>query len=125
MASDVQGDRTEDGIVWYPSQEVRSRSRLLRFINEQRLADYDTLQERAVSEPSWYWDAVVKHLGLEWYEPYREVLDLADGLPWPRWFTGAKYNYVHDAVDKWAEGSTRERTAIIWEGDGGEQRRLT
>lgn len=125
MASDVHGEGPDNMIVWNPSDDVTSRSRLLRFINEQGLADYDALLERAVREPSWYWDAVVKHLGIEWYEPYDQVLDLSGGLPWPKWFTGAKYNYVHDAVDKWASGPERERTAIIWEGDGGGQRQLT
>jgi acetyl-CoA synthetase len=125
MASDVHGDGSEDAIVWSPTDDVRSRSRLLRFIHDHGLADYDALLDRAVNDPNWYWDAVVKHLGIEWYEPYSNVLDLSGGLPWPKWFTGAKYNYVHDAVDKWADGPERERTAIIWEGDGGEQRRLT
>jgi acetyl-CoA synthetase len=125
MANDVHGDGSEDAIVWFPSDDVTSRSRLLRFIHEQQLADYDALLAQAVSDPNWYWDAVVKHLGIEWYEPYSSVLDLSNGLPWPKWFTGAKYNYVHDAVDKWADAAERERTAIIWEGDGGEQRRLT
>ena len=112
-------------IVWRPSAAELERSRLLRFMREHGIADYDALLARAVDEPEWYWDAVVRHLGLEWYHPYERVLDLAGGPAWPRWFVGGRYNYVHDAVDRRADGPERERTAIVWEGDGGEVRRLS
>ena len=125
MASDVHAGSSEDAIVWYPTEQGQLRSRLQRFIRANRLMNYDELLSKSISDPAWYWDAVVRHLGIEWYEPYDEVLDLSDGMPWAKWFTGGKYNYVHDAVDKWAAGTERERTAILWEGDGGDQRRLT
>ncbi len=112
-------------IVWRPTEEHLRRSRLMRFIREHEIDDYDALLARSVEDPNWYWDAVVKHLGLEWFQPYDSVLDLSGGLPWPKWFTGGSYNYVHDAVDKRVLGPDRDRTAIVWEGDGGEVRRLT
>ena len=135
MTSDVQpvpgapgippGAGLDQPIVWRPSTAELERSRLLRFMREHGIAGYDALLARAVDEPEWYWDAIVKHLGLEWYDPYERVLDLSGGPAWPRWFTGGRYNYVHDAVDRRADGPERERTAIVWEGDGGEVRRLS
>lgn len=112
-------------IVWTPGTRELERSRLLRFVREHGLPDYDALLTRAVADPSWYWDAVVKHLGLEWSQPYDQVLDLERGLAWPRWFVNGRYNYVHDALDKRATGPDQERTAIIWEGDGGDIRQLS
>ena len=125
MASEFPAGSIREAVVWNPTERNLQRSRLLRFIREQGLSGYDELMARSVSDPSWYWGEVVQHLGVEWYQPYDHVLDLSGGLPWAKWFTGAKYNYVHDAVDKWTEGPDLERVAIIWEGDGGEQRRLT
>ncbi len=125
MKREVHAESEKDEIVWYPTEEHLQRSRLTRFIREHGLADYDALLAKSVSDPDWYWDAVVKHLGIEWYQPYDQVLDVSRGLAWPRWFTGASYNYVHDAVDKHAVGTDRDRVAIIWEGDGGDVRRLT
>jgi acetyl-CoA synthetase len=117
--------QTDGGIVWRPSPHHLERSRVLRFMRQHGIDRYDDLLERAVDDPHWYWDAVVKELDLEWYEPYDDVFELTQGLPWPRWFVNGRYNYVHDAVDKRASGPEAQRTALIWEGDGGEIRRLS
>ncbi|HLI51416.1 MAG TPA: AMP-binding protein [Thermomicrobiaceae bacterium] len=114
-----------DEIAWRPPAEALERSRLLRFMRDHGIPSYDDLLARAVAEPEWYWDGVVEHLGLEWFEPYTRVLDLRDGPAWPRWFVDGRYNYVHDAVDKWANGSDAARAAIAWEGDDGSIRRLS
>ena len=38
------------------------------------------LQRRSVAEPDWYWDAVVRDLGLRWSRPYTRVRDISGGL---------------------------------------------
>lgn len=112
-------------VVWEPSAADLERSRLLRFIRQHDIADYDALLARAAADPAWYWDAVVQHLDLTWYTPYEQVLDVSQGLPWPRWFVNGRYNYVHDALDKRAAGPDRDRLALTWEGDDGSVRQLT
>jgi acetyl-CoA synthetase len=85
---------------------------------------FEELLGLSTTSPAWFWDAVVKDMGLEWYEPYRQVLDLSGGVEWPRWFVGGKYNYVHDAVDKQALLRPNAR-AIAWEGEDGEAHHFT
>ncbi|HJW75917.1 MAG TPA: acetyl-coenzyme A synthetase N-terminal domain-containing protein, partial [Thermoleophilia bacterium] len=62
-------------IVWRPTREHLERSRIARFMKAQGVADLATLQRRSVAEPEWYWDAVVKDLGIRWSRPYTRVLD--------------------------------------------------
>src|SRR5579884_400400 len=112
-------------IVWTPSPDYLKRSRLLAFMRDNGVPDYDTLLHRSTTEPEWYWAAVVNHLGVDWYRPYDRVLDLSNGIEWPRWFPGARYNYVHDALDKRAAGDDRDMLAVTWEGDDGAIRRLS
>jgi len=112
-------------IVWRPSEAEYARSRLVRFMKEQQIADISTLRERAAADPAWYWEAMTKHLELTWLRPYDQILDLRRGKPWARWFVGAQYNYVIDAVDKHARSNAAERPAVIWEGDDGATRTLT
>jgi acetyl-CoA synthetase len=83
------------------------------------------LVQRAAGDVVWFWDAVVKDLELEWFQPYTQVLDLSAGIEWPRWFVGGKYNYVHDALDKQAQRLRPHAPAVIWEGEDGEVRTLT
>jgi acetyl-CoA synthetase len=125
MDASSSGQEMSQQVVWRPSAIELERSRLMAFMREHQLPEYDALLARSVADPAWYWDAVVKHLGIEWYRPYEQVLDVSRGNAWPNWFVGAQYNYVHDAVDKRATGRDRDRIAIIWEGDGGDVRRLT
>src|SRR5207245_9518192 len=72
-----------------------------------------------------FWDAVVRDLGLEWYEPYTKVLDLSRGTPWATWWIGGRFNYVHNALDRHAAGLNRDKVALIWEGEDGRTARLT
>ncbi|MGH2614543.1 MAG: AMP-binding protein [Thermomicrobiales bacterium] len=112
-------------IAWTPSESFRKRSRLLRFMNRHGIASYDDLLARAAADPAWYWGAVAADLELVWSRPYDQVLDLSRGAPWAEWFTGGGFNYVTTALDRHADGADGDRTALIWEGDGGEVRRLS
>ncbi len=89
---------------------------------------FDALLKRSTNDIEWFWDAVVRDLDMRWLKPYDKVLDLSEGVEWPHWFVGGKYNYVYNAVDKWANADnpnnnlSPEHSALIWEG---EERRET
>ncbi len=112
-------------VVWTPTEEYLTRSRLRRFMQRHGEEDYDRWLTRSTSDPRWYWDAVVRDLDLAWRQPYHEVLDMAGGAPWPRWFVGGRFNYVDNALDRQAAGPRRNQLALIWESDDGEVRKLT
>ena len=63
----------------------------------------------------------MKFLDIDFPTPYRQVLDVSDGIAWARWFVGGKTNVAHVAVDR----HPPERTAIVWEGEDGEVRAWT
>ena len=67
MAREIPNGGEADQIVWNPTEEQLKRSRLLRFIREHGIANYEAFLGRSMDDPNWYWDAVVKHLGIEWY----------------------------------------------------------
>ncbi|MFN8592164.1 MAG: AMP-binding protein [Thermomicrobiales bacterium] len=123
MTEPEAGDEYQ--IVWTPDETYRERSRLRRFMENHRIANYDDLLARAAADPAWYWDAVVKELDLVWHRPYEQVLDLSRGKPWAEWFTGGGFNYVTSALDRHVEGLDADRIALIWEGDNGTVRRFT
>src|SRR5262245_58904350 len=112
-------------IAWRPGEDALKRSRLLRLMRSNGIATLDELRRRAVADVAWFWDAVVRDLGLEFERPYEQVLDLSQGKPWARWFVGGRYNYVHNALDRHARGPLAQRPAIVWEGEDGEVRVLS
>ncbi|MBV9413141.1 MAG: AMP-binding protein [Acidimicrobiia bacterium] len=82
---------------------------------------FDDLERRSIEDPGWFWDAVVKFLNIDFPTPYRQVLDVSDGIPWARWFVGGQTNFAHVAVDR----HPPERMAIVWEGEDGDVRTWT
>jgi len=121
----IEATPGDAAFAWHPDEVEWTRSRLRRFMEAQGIGDLDELGRRAAADLPWFWDAVVRDLDLEFYRPYQAVVDLSKGAPWARWFVGGKYNYVHNALDRRATGASANRTAIIWEGEDGEVRRLS
>jgi acetyl-CoA synthetase len=112
-------------IVWRPSEEYTERSRLKRFMDRHGLETFESLMERSTDDVAWFWEAAFEDLGIEFYEPYSQVVDLSDGIQWPKWCVGAKLNIVHNCLDKWMDTPTQNRVAIRWEGEDGPVRLLT
>ena len=123
----MAGDHFEFGgeIAWRPTSEYRDRSRLKAFMDRHALADYDALLRRSIDDPDWFWPAVLDDLGIEFYQPYTQVLDTSRGPAWPRWCVGGVLNIVHNCLDKWIGTPVETRTAIRWEGEEGATRTLT
>ncbi len=111
-------------IAWRPTPEYRDRSRLAAFIARHRLGGLDDLLRRSVDDPRWFWRAVLDDLGIEFYEPYREILDLSRGVAWPRWCVGGRLNIVHNCLDKWSGTPVAQKPAVRWEGEDGVTRAI-
>jgi len=112
-------------IVWQPNAEYVNKSRLKHFMDRHGLATYEQLMERSTTDISWFWEAVFDDLGIEFFEPYSQVVDLSRGFQWPEWCVGGKLNIVHNCLDKWIDTPTQNRVAIRWEAEEGDERLLT
>ncbi len=95
------------------------RARVTAFMREHGIRDWRTLITRSQDDIEWFWDAVVQHLGLEFFEPYEQVLDTSRGPEWPRWFADGTVNLTHNCVDRHAAGPAASRTAVVWESEDG------
>jgi acetyl-CoA synthetase len=112
-------------VAWRPTPEYVERSRLRRFMEKVGFADYEAFLAWSAAEPAAFWDAAMRDLDLRFYEPYERTLDLSRGQEWATWFRGGRFNYVHNALDKWIEDGKGEAAAVIWEGDDGAVRSWT
>src|SRR3712207_1006186 len=100
----------ENEVVWTPSAEVIARSRLRSFYERQGFASYDDWFRHSVSDSAAYWGAVVEDVELEWSSRYERVLDLSKDTPWAEWFTGGRFNYAVNALDRHVARGAGERT---------------
>jgi acetyl-CoA synthetase len=108
-------------IVWRPDPATVGDTNVGRFMAANGIETFDELVTRSIDEPEGFWDAVVGFLGIPFAEPYKAVVDTADGIPWAKWFIGGRLNVAAACVDRWAD-ETPSATAIVWEGEDGEVR---
>jgi acetyl-CoA synthetase len=108
-------------IVWRPDDELLHESNVARFMETENVGDFATLVARSIDEPEWFWDAVVRFLGLPFATPYSRVLDTAAGIEWATWFTGGRTNAASMCLDRLGA----DAPAVIWEGEDGETRTLS
>ncbi len=112
-------------IIWRPSRDFLENSHAARLMRRLGFSDHREFLAWSVQDIRRFWTILLEDMGFEWYRPYDEILDLSRGFPWARWFAGGSTNIVLNCIDRHARGPRRDETALIWEGDGGEVRRLT
>ena len=90
-------------------------ARATAFMREHGIADWRELIERSRDDVEWFWDAVVRFLGIEWARPYERVLDTSGGIEWSTWFGGGELNLTQNCVDR----HPADRPAVVWESEDG------
>jgi len=85
-------------------------------VESSHVPDYDALREQASSDPLAFWEEEARRL--EWYQPWQRVLDDSEA-PFFKWFVDGKTNVVLNALDRHQTNATRNKLALIWEGEDG------
>ena len=106
---------------------------LATLLNEQRrYAPAPAFRRRAhVASPSIYRQAGIQRLKfwadrareLEWFKPWRRVLDWKP--PHAKWFVGGKLNASVNCLDRHVRTATRNKVALLWEGEPGDRRAIS
>jgi acetyl-CoA synthetase len=68
-----------------------------------------------------FWEGFAKEL--DWIRPWKRVLDWKP--PKAQWFVGGKLNASANCLDRHLSGPRKNKAALIWEGEPGDQRTLT
>ena len=87
--------------------------------------DLDTrnkLYAAAEKDPAQFWGKLAEEQ-LHWFRKWDRVLEWS--VPEAQWFAGGELNACYNCVDRHVLGERRDKAAIIWEGEPGDQRTLT
>ncbi len=82
----------------------------------------DDVFAQAAADPEAFWASVAEEL--HWFKKWDQVLDESDP-PFFKWFVGGKLNITHNCLDRHLTSWRRNKAAIIWEGEPGDQVVLT
>ncbi|HEV2907997.1 MAG TPA: AMP-binding protein, partial [Candidatus Eremiobacteraceae bacterium] len=112
-------------VVWRPTPQNVNDANLTGFMKRVGCATLDELWAYAREDIARFYHELVSQLGLSWFEPYTQTLDLSRGLQFARWFVDGRYNASFNCLDRWVQAGRGADIALFWEGEDGAVRRLT
>jgi acetyl-CoA synthetase len=102
--------------VYAPSAEFASRAHV------SSLEGYRALYDRAAEKPEEFWGELAER-ELAWFEKWSHVFEW--NPPFVKWFVGGKINASYNCVDRHLATHRKNKVAILWEGEPGDQRQIS
>ncbi len=89
--------------------------------NVSGLAAYEALYARSIADPEKFWAEIAATF--EWSTRWSSVLEW--NHPFAKWFVGGRTNISVNCLDRHVRTARRNKAAIVWEGEPGDERILT
>ena len=106
----------DDTTKYQPSQEFAAQAHV------GSLEQYQQLYQQALEKPEEFWGAVAEQ-EIHWFQKWNHVFEWQP--PFVKWFVGAKSNVSYNCLDRHLTTWRKNKAAIIWEGEPGDQQVLT
>jgi acetyl-CoA synthetase len=87
----------------------------------KNMQQYEMLYKQAQDDPEGFWASMAKEL--DWFKPWEKLLEW--NPPFAKWFVGGRTNIAHNCLDRHLTTARKNKAAIIWEGEPGDERILT
>ena len=85
------------------------------------IGDYQKKYDEFLADPDHFWSGIAKNL--EWIRPWNTVLEW--DYPYAKWFVDARLNITANCLDRHVNCDRRNKAALIWKGEEGEERVYT
>ncbi len=96
--------------VFEPPKKLVQEANVTKWMKKKKIKNYEDLLKKA-KDSEWFWKEAAKEI-VSWKKPYKKVLEWKNH--YAKWFVGAKYNIVFDALEK---HKNKKKIAYIWEGE--------
>ena len=102
--------------LFEPSNEFKQKSHL------GSIDKYREMHKKSINNPEVFWAEIAEQL--HWFDKWDKVLN-SDNAPFYKWFENGKTNISYNCLDRHLDGPTRNKAALIWEGEPGDTKVLT
>ncbi len=107
----------EEKRVFSPSKEFSENANIKSF------DELINLKKQSLDNPLKFWESFANS-ELDWFEPFQTVLDRGEE-PFFKWFPEGKLNITYNCLDRHIKNGLGNKTALIWEGEPGDNRKYT
>jgi acetyl-CoA synthetase len=97
-------------------------SEFVRRAHVRGMEAYRDLCRRAAETPEEFWGELAEK-ELFWFEKWSHVFEW--NPPFVKWFVGGKTNVSYNCLDRHLETPRKNKVAILWEGEPGDQRQIS
>jgi acetyl-CoA synthetase len=108
---------------YFPPEELVNNSNILAYAREKGFADVEALRQWSVENYQEFWADMATRL-VDWYQPFNTVLD-ESAAPFYQWFNDGTINIVHNALDRQIKTWRKNKVALIWESEQGDNKTFT
>ncbi|MBV8730320.1 MAG: acetate--CoA ligase [Acidobacteriia bacterium] len=105
-----------DASIYAPSAEFVSHARV------KGIEGYRELYQTALDHPEEFWGELAER-ELFWFEKWSHIFEWQP--PFVKWFEGGKTNAAYNCLDRHLTTARKNKIAILWEGEPGEQRLIS
>ncbi|MEI6472248.1 MAG: AMP-binding protein, partial [Holophagaceae bacterium] len=91
------------------------------WLAKQAAINYEVESALALEDPAAFWAEKAK--ALDWHEPWTETLQF--NAPNHAWFVGGKLNATVNCIDRHVHSDRRNKAALLWVGEDGDERSYT
>ncbi|GAB7020684.1 AMP-binding protein [Halostagnicola bangensis] len=126
---------TQDDIVHEPSEPFIESTNVWAFMQTYDIDNYDELIARTTRDVpgvnasgiDWFWEEIVDYLDIEFYREFDTVRNGTNEPQFTTWYPDGTINIAHNVLDRHAgtDSETQNSIACLWEGEGGNVRRVT
>ena len=88
------------------------------------MAEYEKIYKWSVENPEDFWAKMAEE-HISWYKKWDKVWDWDFEKPYIKFFVNGKLNASYNCLDRQITSATRNKAAIIWEGDDGSYKTYT
>ncbi len=115
MSSNIESTLQEDRL-FPPAPDFAQNAHITSF------EEYQAIYDKAKADPEAFW-AQLAEQELHWFEKWDQVLDWQP--PFAKWFVNGKINISYNCLDRHLTPERKDKVALIWEGENGDNRSLT
>lgn len=104
--------------IFPPSREFSEKAYI------KSMEEYTRIYKRSVEDMEGFWSEMAEKQ-ITWFKKWDKVLEWNFEKPSIKWFIGGRLNASYNCLDRFIHTPTRNKAALIWEGDDGSYKTYT
>lgn len=103
--------------IFYPPEDFRKKAHI------KSIEEYETLYKESINDPEGFWAKAAEEL--LWFKKWDKVMECDFNKAHVSWFKGGRLNVSSNCLDRHLSTFRKNKAAIIWEAESGENRIYT